>query len=55
MSCYNKKMQSLYLYGYNDIYMISIEKAIALVKSNTKPLLKETVNPVEKISGIYIK
>ncbi len=41
-------MQSLYLYGYNDVYMISIEKAIALVKSNTKPLLKEAVNPVEK-------
>ena len=31
--------------------MISIEEAIVLVKNETKPLLKETVKPVEKACG----
>lgn len=47
-------MQSLYLYRYNATYMISIEKAIQLVKSNTKPLLKETTKLVENSLGYLL-
>ena len=34
--------------------MISIEEAIDRVKNNTKPLLKETIKPVEKASSYFL-
>ncbi len=34
--------------------MISVEEAIHLVKNNTKPLLKETIKPVEKAGGYLL-
>tara|TARA_R110002050_G_scaffold275455_1_gene420207 strand:+ start:17395 stop:18573 length:1179 start_codon:yes stop_codon:yes gene_type:complete len=34
--------------------MISVEEAIQLVKNNTKPLLKDTIKPVEKAGGYVL-
>ena len=34
--------------------MISIEQAITAVKQNSKPLMKATVKPIEKVGGYIL-